>query len=137
MQKKGLVFGLIIFLCIPTTVFGKEPATKSNSTEQFVNPFERTNTVSITNSPNLVSLPTITPKEQSVQNAGKGPVVETNKHQVRFIQNAIQFVNDMKAGNYRQAVKSSSRALKKSISEQWLEIYWTSLMQQLQSQAGS
>lgn len=137
MQKKGLVFGLIIFLCIPTTVFGKEPATKSNSTEQFVNPFERTNTVSITNSPNLVSLPTITPKEQNVQNAGKGPVVETNKHQVRFIQNAIQFVNDMKEGNYRQAVKSSSRALKKSISEQWLEIYWTSLMQQLQSQAGS
>lgn len=116
--------------------FGKEPTSRSSSTNQHINLVESTNTMSITNTRYLLSLPKFVPKEQSLL-TGKGPVVESNKHQDRFVQNAVQFVTDMEASNYKQALKSSSHALKKSISEQWLETYWTTLKQQLQPQAGS
>ncbi len=135
MWTKWLVFGLIISLCVPTMAFGKEPVTRLYSSDLAIN-LGGTDAVSITNSLSLRNLPAIVPKEQDVH-AGKGPTVETNKQQDRFVQNAVQFVTDMETGNYRQAFKSSSRALKKSISEQWLEIYWTSLLQQLQPQLGS
>ncbi|HWO98754.1 MAG TPA: alpha/beta fold hydrolase [Bacillus sp. (in: firmicutes)] len=92
--------------------------------------------MSITNNRYLLSSPKFVSKEQSLL-TGKGPIVESNKHQDRFVQNAVQFVTDMEASNYKQALRSSSHALKKSISEQWLEAYWTTLKQQLQPQAGA
>ncbi|MFJ7931585.1 alpha/beta fold hydrolase [Peribacillus sp. NPDC096448] len=135
-RKKWLVFGLVISLCIPTIAYGKEPAARSNSTGQIINLVKGTNAASIPNALNLPSSPAFVPKEKGVL-AGKGPIAEANNHQDLFLHNAVQFASDMEAGNYGQALKSSSRPLKKSISEQWLENYWTTLKQQLQPLAGS
>lgn len=135
-HKKGLIFGLIISLSLPTIAFGREPAASPNSTNQPINLVKSTNAVSITSTLNLLNLPAIYPKEQS-ELTRKGPIVESNKQQDRFVQNAVQFLTNMEEGNGRQALKLSSRALKKSISEQWIETYWTTLMQQLQPQGGS
>ncbi|HWO77410.1 MAG TPA: alpha/beta fold hydrolase [Bacillus sp. (in: firmicutes)] len=137
LRTKWIVIGLIIALCIPTMAMGKEPASSSSSsTNQLMNLVESSEAMSIPNAHNLLSIPMSVPQEQSLL-IGKGHILESNKSQNRFEQNAVRFVSNMEASNYKQALKLSSQALKKSISEQWLEIYWTTLKQQLQPHAGS
>nr|WP_257349723.1 alpha/beta fold hydrolase [Pseudalkalibacillus decolorationis] len=135
MYKRLLVLGLALSLSLPATAFANEPSPQSNSTDLHFNQQER-----ILNSPNLLIRESLYEPSRFVQqdrNAEKGPVIKSKKQQDRFEQNAYEFVTDLHTGNYKQALKSTSRALKKSISEQWLEIYWTTLLQQFQAQFGA
>lgn len=126
-QVKLLVTLFVIFLCIPTTVFGQE----SDTVEHHVKLNGKLNALS----GDLLRFTTSTQLEQN-NLARKGPIVDKDKHQDRFEQKARHYIRDLEAGKYQHALKSTSRALKKSISEQWLEEYWVTLKQQLQSQAG-
>ncbi|KKI90628.1 hydrolase [Bacillus sp. SA1-12] len=127
---------MTISLCIPTIAMGKESVSGLSSTNKSMNMIEQTESIAMTKSINLLGIPTFVTKEQS-EALKKDLNVANYKQKDRYVHSAVQFVTTMEAGNYRQAVKFSSHALKKSISEQWLEIYWNTVLQQLQPQFGS
>jgi uncharacterized protein len=127
------MLGLIFSLSIPTTVFGNEITSQSSLSEHHrdLNPLDATNAARVNAIPNI-NLPSTTNKvKENIQSSTKGPIIDKNKHHDRFIQKAVQFVEDMQKGDYQHALKSSTHALKKGISEQWLESYWTTLPLQL------
>ncbi|WP_299089907.1 alpha/beta fold hydrolase [uncultured Metabacillus sp.] len=135
-RKKCLILGLTISLSIPTMAMGKESVSGLSSTNQSMDLIEETEAFAVSKSINLLGIPRFVTKEQS-KSVNKGLNIAKDKQNDRFVHNAVQFVTAMEAGKYGQALKFSSHALKKSISEQWLEIYWNTVLQQLHPQLGA
>ncbi|ASK64480.1 hydrolase [Virgibacillus phasianinus] len=72
-------------------------------------------------------------RKNSINPSGNGQVIDTDRFKNRFIQNAIQLIQDMHAGNYHHALKLTSSDFKKRITEQWLEMYRSTYIQQINS----
>ncbi|MTW86668.1 prolyl oligopeptidase family serine peptidase [Virgibacillus dakarensis] len=71
--------------------------------------------------------------KNSINSCGNDQVIDTSEYKNNFIQNAIQFIQNMQSGDYYHALKLTSSDLQKRITEQWLEIYWNTYLQQINS----
>ncbi|MFD0769201.1 alpha/beta fold hydrolase [Bacillus sp. CGMCC 1.60114] len=144
--KKLLLVWLICILSIPASAFGKEANSQSDDLVcQQLDEIKKTDAVRTLHSPDLLinrcgtsldrKLAAATEMTNSSNQGIKDPLTEIAKRKNRSVLTAFKFVQDMQMGNYQSALQSTSSALQKGISEQWIEAYWNTLP--LQLNAGS
>lgn len=133
-KKRLLATGMIFSLSLPNGAYAQELIQNSETVDPLVYQMEGSWGFSSAN-PVTISALSSSSKQQDLK-AGKGFIVDTEKQKDRFERNAVQFVSELETGNYGQALKQVSSTLRKSISQQWLESYWTSIIQQFEPQLG-
>ncbi|WP_235000391.1 alpha/beta hydrolase [Virgibacillus dakarensis] len=118
-----LILGLVLLtLSMPTTALGSEAVSQpSHSATKLVG--------ADLVGPNLLN----NIGKNSINSSGNDQVIDTSEYKNHFIQNAIQFIRNMQSGDYYHALKLTSSDLQKRITEQWLEIYWNTYLQQINS----
>jgi uncharacterized protein len=139
MKVKSLISKRVLLVCtaftlsIPTAALGKEATSGKN---QSINVMEKSDAIKISTSLDNFLKPygDLTPATKVINNAPtfkESSSIKTTKKRDKLVATAMQFVQFMQTGHYEDAIHSSSYALQKVLSPQQLEVFWSTLPQQL------